>query len=265
MPRPFVKWSGGKRQLLPELIKYVPEKFERYYEPFVGGGALFWHLQPKSAVLGDINDELIVSYRVIRERCEKLIDVLTLHGRAHSRAHFEHMRDVNFVEANVESRAARFIYLNKTCFNGLYRVNKSGKFNVPFGDYANPTICDAENLRACAAALKTVITMHGDFEETTKLAESGDFVYFDPPYIPVSKTSFTAYDKSGFGRADHVRLRDCALHLKRCGAYVLLSNSSAPLVEELYGRDFELIPVQGKRSINSKGTGRGPVKEWIIR
>lgn len=263
-PKPFLKWTGGKRQLLGELTKYVPDEFGTYYEPFVGGGALFFHLMETRAVLGDANKRLVRTYRGVRDYVEQVIKRLSLLPYCPKR--FASVRGENpegLTEAEV---AAWLIYLNKTCYNGLYRVNKKGQFNVPFGRYENPTICDTENLRACSRALRNTSLVVGDFEETVAGALPGDFVYFDPPYVPLSKTSnFVAYDKTGFTKDDHVRLRDCALRLKQRGVHVLLSNSSAPFVRELYEKDFELIEVGARRAVNSKAERRGEVKEYIIR
>ena len=265
--RPFIKWAGGKGKLLSELVSRVPENFNTYFEPFLGGGALFFELQPEKAVLADFNAELINAYKVVQRDVEKLIDELSRHR--HNKRHFYRVRDFDrspafWVFSDVE-RAARFIYLNKTCFNGLYRVNSRGEFNVPFGDYKNPAILDAENLRACSAALQGRELVRRSFEEVVGATSKGDFVYYDPPYMPVSKTAnFTAYGKEGFTAEDHTRLRDTCIELDKKGVKFMLSNSDAPLVLELY-RDFNLETVQSSRSINSKATLRGPVKEVIVR
>jgi DNA adenine methylase len=271
-PQPFIKWVGGKRQLLPELLARMPPTFERYFEPFIGGGALFWTLQPRDAVLGDMNERLCKTYMAVRDSVDDVITRLHGHARLHKQngeRHFYAVRDIAIDAYPNAAIAAWFIYLNKTCFNGLYRVNGSGKFNTPVGAYVNPTICDEANLRACAATLAYRATvLHADFEKTTAEAKAGDFVYFDPPYAPVSASAdFTSYTKAGFDVADQIRLRDHALALKRRGVHVLLSNSAAPLIYELYAvsRDFTIEEVDAKRAINSKGDARGAVKEVLIR
>lgn len=272
--RPFLKWSGGKTQLLPELLKRVPATYGTYYEPFVGAGALFFALQPEKAVLGDMNGDLILTWNVIKYWHEKLIEELKRPEFANTSEAFYKIRSWSLAGGGccggtsdrIENHvwAARMIYLNKTCFNGLYRVNKSGQFNAPYGKYANPTICDETNLRAVHEALKNVSLQQSDFRSSI-VAVEGDFVYLDPPYVPLSKTSnFTAYTSGGFGLAEHTALRDLALDLKYHGVHVLLSNSAAPLVEDLYGKDFKLEPVAARRSINSVGTSRGTVKEYLI-
>jgi len=261
--RPFLKWAGGKRRLVPILRTHVPERFGTYFEPFVGGGALFFDLRPERAVLGDGNERLIRTYSAIRDDVEGVIR--TLANCPHDKAFFlaERERDIDS-ELNADV-AAWMIYLNKTAFNGLYRVNARNRFNVPFGRYENPTICDAENLRACARALENVGLCHDDFLSVLDLAHEGDFVYFDPPYVPLSATSsFVGYTEGGFGTADQVRLRDCALTLKRRGVKVLLSNSSAGLVRELYADGFEMQEVQAARNINRNAEGRKKIAELII-
>ena len=263
-PRPFVKWVGGKRQLLDRLVRYIPERFGTYHEPFVGGGALFFHLRPERACLSDSNERLIRTYRGLRDDPERVIELLREYP--HDKEFFLEFRtrDIDASECDAEV-AAWFIYLNKTAYNGLYRVNSKNIFNVPFGDNKNPNICDADNIRACSRALQTAKLEVGDFETVLDRAKPRDFVYFDPPYVPLSVTSaFTSYTRDGFDMNDQVRLRDVALELKKRGVYVLLSNSSAPAVRELYA-DFELIEVRARRAVNCKVEGRGEVKELLIR
>jgi DNA adenine methylase len=274
---PFLKWAGGKRQLLSELRKHVPQFYGRYYEPFVGGGALFFDLQTPpedptdlgawqdwsshESVIGDTNLELIRTYRAVRDDVESVVDCLKLYKNSES-LFYEARANPPVGDAEF---AAWFIYMNKVCFNGLYRVNKKGEFNVPFGKYVNPKICDEETLRACSAALQDVRIEYDDFNIVTAEVGPGDLVYFDSPYLPVTVTSnFTAYTKDGFTYADHQRLAACALELKRRGVFVVLSNSSCPAVRELYA-GWEIIEVDARRSINSKGSKRGAVKEVIIK
>lgn len=277
-----LKWVGGKRQLLPELMKYAPKTFNHYFEPFIGGGALFFNLRSlmgkrsdflrlnqneideRWEKLSDTNSRLIRTYKGIRDDVEGVIALLGTYP--YESEFFYTIRAVDIDVRSDTEVAAWFIYLNKSCFNGLYRVNRKNGFNVPFGSYTNPTICDAENLRACSKVLQTVKLFISDFEVAVAGAAYGDFVYFDPPYIPLSATSsFTGYTSVGFGLEDQTRLRDVALSLKKRGVHVLLSNSSAPLVRELYGNGFEIHEVFATRSINSKAEGRGSIKELVIQ
>lgn len=262
--RPFLKWAGGKRQLLPVLLRYAPPEFAGYYEPFIGGAALFFALRPRRAVLGDFNDRLARSYRGVRNDVEAVISLLRSYP--HSRAFFEEFRKQSVDSGTDADVAAWLIYLNRTAYNGLYRVNRANGFNTPFGSYANPTICDPELLRNCSAALQSAEIMIGDFERTIASAQRGDFVYFDPPYVPISEFSdFTRYTNAPFSDADQVRLRDVALALKKRGVSVLLSNSSAPLVRELYRDGFEIVEVEASRAVNCKAEKRGKVVEFLIR
>lgn len=265
--KPFVKWVGGKRQLIAELEKYVPKPLSgTYFEPFVGGGALFFHLQPKRAVLSDSNERLIRAYRGIQTDVEGVIRLLRGYEKKHEKDFYLKVRANPVDDKSDAEVAAWFIYLNRTGYNGLYRVNSKGEFNVPFGDYKNPTICDANTLRACSTALQSAKLCLQDFGEVTKQAKKGDFVYFDPPYVPLSTTSdFTAYTRDGFGPKRQEQLRDVARELKRRGVVVLLSNSSAPLVHELYAKGFDKIEVGANRAVNCKPDGRGKVAELIIR
>lgn len=261
--RPFVKWVGGKRQLLHRMAEYVPNRYGTYHEPFVGGGAFFFDLFPPTATLSDFNERLIRTYRGIRDQPEKVIE--RLRSYPHEKEFFLEMRAMDIDARDDDEVAAWFIYLNKTGFNGLYRVNRSNVFNVPFGDYKNPNICDADNLRACSRALKRAKLEVSSFEAVLDRAKPGDFVYFDPPYVPLSVTSyFTSYTSAGFDMEDQVRLRDVALELKKRDVQVLLSNSSAQAVRELYA-GFEQIEVSASRAVNSKAEGRGKVTELLIR
>jgi DNA adenine methylase len=254
---------GGKRALLPEILPRLPAKIETYYEPFLGGGAVFFALAAEkrfeSAVLSDTNEELIETYRTVRDDVGNLIRRLKTHAAKHSEEYFYKMRAKRGAEV-----AARMIYLNRTCFNGLYRVNRKGEFNVPFGKYANPTICDAENLRAVFEALDGNDLRNQDFERCVLVAEKGDAVYMDPPYSPASETAnFTAYTAGGFGPAEQERLRDVARKLIDRGVHVLLSNSDTPFVRKLY-KGFKIEEVQAPRRVNSKGDKRGNVGELLI-
>jgi len=264
---PFLKFAGGKTQLLPEILPRLPAKIKTYYEPFLGGGAVFFALAAEKrferAVLSDANKELMNSYAAIAASLDRIISLLREHESAHSKTYFYEVRASEMKLAI--SKAARFIYLNRTCFNGLYRVNKSGKFNVPFGDHKNPTICDEENLRAVSAALENAHVSACDFEEAIWIARKGDAIYFDPPYVPISATSnFAAYTKDGFGPDEQERLRHVAEKLSTKGVFVLLSNSDTPFVRELY-QGFVIEKVRARRAINSKGDKRGDVGELLIR
>jgi DNA adenine methylase len=263
-PRPFCKWAGGKRQLLSRILPLVPEKRGVYHEPFVGGGALFFALEPSQAHLSDVNQRLVRTYTGIRDDVDGV--VRRLERYKHDRTFYEKMRerDIDAARADAEV-AAWLVYLNKTGYNGLYRVNQKNRFNVPFGDYKNPRICDAPNLRACSAALAGAELHCEDFAKVLDRAERGDFVYFDPPYVPLSSTSdFTSYTSDRFGMEMQVRLRDVALALKKRGVSVLLSNSSAPAVYELYSRGFHVQTVEASRLVNCKAGGRGKVAELLI-
>jgi DNA adenine methylase len=265
--RPFIKWAGGKRQLLRELLRHAPQPSarSRYFEPVVGGGALFFALRPAKAVLADVNERLIRTYRGVRDDVDNVIRLLKTYP--HNEKTFYELRDVDIDSGTDAEVAAWFIYLNKTGFNGLYRVNRRNRFNVPFGRYHNPTICDESTLRACAHALARVDEpLVQDFERVVADAKRGDFVYFDPPYAPLSATSsFTSYTSSGFGPHEQRRLRDVALELKSRGVSILLSNSSAPDVRALYEDDFDIIKVSATRLVNSKASGRGTITELVIR
>lgn len=269
--RPFLKWAGGKRQLLPELVCRVPqaERFAGYHEPFLGGGALFFALFAMGRLgevrvfLSDSNRNLIDTYRGVKENADEVIRALRRHKDAHCKGYYCRVRAEK--PGDLFQHAARIIYLNRTCFNGLYRENGKGEFNVPFGDYVNPAICDETNLRAAAEALGGATIETRSFESVLDKAKPGDFVYFDPPYHPVSKTSsFTRYEKNGFGEDEQRRLAEVFAALANRGVRALLSNSMTPFVLELY-RDFRIETVAAARCVNSKGSGRGKVPEALVR
>ncbi len=263
---PFLKWAGGKTQLLPELLARVPASFGRYHEPFVGSGALFFALRSRGlaakASLSDANGPLIETYQAIRDDVEGVIEALSRHRN--EEAHFYQVRALDPSTLAPAERAARVLYLNRTCFNGLYRENRSGRFNVPFGRYANPRICDEENLRAVSRALEDVGIAQREYAGVARRARPGDLVYFDPPYQPLSATSsFTSYDRHGFGEEDQRGLRDVFTALAARGVSVMLSNSDTPLVRELYA-GFRIDRVWASRAINSRGDRRGKVAEVIV-
>lgn len=263
---PFLKWAGGKRRLLAQYQEYFPPQaaVRRYYEPFIGSAAVFFHLQYTLAYLSDRNERLIDVYRAVQQDVEGVIHALRIHRNEAD--HYYAVRAQDPAGLTQAERAARLIYLNKTCYNGLYRENSKGEFNVPFGRYRNPTICDEARLRAAARALQGVELRTTDFAGAVADAGAGDFVYFDPPYVPLSQTSnFTSYERNVFGMEDHLRLAEVIAQLTGQGCNVMLSNSSAPLVRDLYhGRGYRLIPIQARRNINSKADRRGPVPELLI-
>ena len=264
---PIVKWVGGKRQLMFELLKNMPENYNRYFEPFIGGGALFFELQPDNAYISDMNEELINLYKVVRDNVEELITDLQKHDI--SKEYFMEIRNIDRTEeyknwSNIQ-KASRFIYLNRTCFNGMYRVNSKGEFNVPFGHYKNPRILDENNLINCSNLLQKTEIKHGDFSEILKKVKKGDFVYFDPPYVPLSETSsFTSYTKDGFDMDMQFKLRDVCDELDSMGVKFLLSNSDTKLVNKLY-ENYNIKKVFASRQINANADGRGKITEVLVR
>lgn len=265
---PFLKWAGGKAHLLPEILARLPRRIDHYFEPFVGGGAVFFALAAEGrfrrAVLADLNADLVDVWRAVRDRVEEVIAHLEGHRAQHGEAHYYRVRALDPARLDPAQRAARIIYLNRTCFNGLYRVNRAGRFNVPFGRYANPTICDAEGLRLASAALESAEIVRGDFEGIVAGARPGDAVYFDPPYVPVSSTAkFASYDSSSFGRAEHLRLAGVHRALGARGVFSLLSNSDCPYTRELF-EGLDVATVRAPRSINSVPSKRGKVTELLV-
>ena len=266
--KPYLKWAGGKRGLLSELLPRLPDDFARYHEPFVGGGALFFSLRAagrlsSGAVISDLNPHLIQAYQAVRAEVEDVIEVLQSH--IYERDYYNEVRALDPATLGQAQRAARFIYLNRTCYNGLYRVNRKGQFNVPIGRYKSPTICDADNLRAVSAALRGVEIRCEDFAGVVKRAERGDVVYLDPPYVPLNATAnFTGYTSGGFDDGDQRRLAETFRQLAARGVSVVLSNSDTPPVHELYD-DALIEQVMARRAINSKGGRRGKISEVIVR
>jgi DNA adenine methylase len=265
-PAPFLKWAGGKRQLVQKILALAPPRIETYFEPFVGGGAVFFALAAekrfKRAVLGDANEELILCYGEIKRDVEGVIRVLQTHR--YDKAYYYALRDRDVTAMSPPERAARLIYLNRCGYNGLYRVNRAGKFNVPFGRYTNPLICDVAKLRAAHEALRRTKLVSQDFARTLRTANKGDFVYLDPPYVPLSATaSFTAYAKTPFDLSEQARLAKELRELGRRRVAALLSNSDCAETRELYPSHREEVPV--RRAINSVATGRGSVGELLVR
>jgi DNA adenine methylase len=263
---PIVKWVGGKTKLLPELLRRAPTSFRRYHEPFAGGAALFFHLAPRAAVLSDTNAELVACYQAVQRNVEGVIEALAQHRDRHSEAYYYAVREGwNGAERpSAAERAATFIYLNKTCYNGLWRVNSRGLFNVPAGRYVNPGILDAERLRAASAVLASAEISAAPFERVLDEAHRGDWVYFDPPYHPLSATSdFTTYTAEGFGAADQEHLAEVFARLAERGCAVMLSNSDTPFTRRLYAR-WRIARVLCPRAVNSRADRRGLVGELIV-
>jgi DNA adenine methylase len=272
--RPFLKWAGGKGQLLKQYTAFFPQDaIQNYYEPFVGSGAVFFYLRGSSQFetyhLSDVNPALINCYRVVRDEVESLIALLAEHKALHGKDHYYAVRaldrDPGWLQSAPEvERAARMIYLNKTCYNGLWRVNRQGQFNVPMGRYANPDILSEHRLRAASAALQGVAIEAARFASVLDRAAKGDFVYFDPPYHPVSVTAdFTSYAADDFGEADQRALAQVFAALARRGVRVMLSNSDTPPIHALYA-DFRIEIVEARRAINSAKGKRGPVTEVVV-
>jgi DNA adenine methylase len=270
--QPFLKWAGGKRQLLPELRKYISQDYGTYFEPFLGAGAVLFDLQPAKALINDANPELINCYNTIKEHPQALLDLTREHQSRNCQEYYYEIRsrDRNSIlesMSNIE-RAARIIYLNKTCYNGLFRVNRQGQFNVPYGNHKNPTIADDEIIWAISNYLNQaqIIITNNDFADALQTADCGDFIYLDPPYDPVSDTSFTEYGMTGFDREQQCRLKNVCDDLTRRGCQVLISNSATDFINQLYGDQnlYAISEVQANRSINSVGSARGKIGEVII-
>jgi DNA adenine methylase len=287
--RPFLKWAGGKRQLLPVLRRFYPARFTRYWEPFLGSAAVFFDLQAhgrldgRAAILGDTNEDLIACYAAVRDRVDEVIDELSALAQGHAKrgaAHYYEVRDKRFnvgrqgAARHAPSFAAMFIYLNRTGYNGLFRLNAHGEFNVPVGRYPKPRICDTDNLRRVSLALgqPSIALERQRFDRVMDEARAGDFVYFDPPYAPLTRTArFTSYTAEGFTRDDQQKLRQIVIGLATRGCSVVLSNSTAPEIVELYERDQNVAAaglrchtVPARRAINSNGKRRGAVNEYVI-
>lgn len=270
LAQPFLKWAGGKRQLLPEIQKVLPKTFRRYFEPFVGAGALLFNLQHRNTVINDFNAELINCYRTIKREPEALIRLTQQHP--HTMEEFYRLRALDrrpdFQQLSNLERAARIIYLNKTCYNGLFRVNSRGQFNVPFGDYVNPRIIEAPVIRAVSIYLNeaNVEILQGDFADAVKGAKQGDFIYFDPPYDPLSDTSsFTGYSLNSFNRKAQKRLKETCDQLCDRGCKVLVSNSATDFIRNLYDNiRYTIKEVEANRNINSVGSGRRKISELLI-
>lgn len=256
--RPFLKWAGGKRSILGELIPRMPEKYNTYYEPFLGGAALFFARQPKKAYLSELNFHLVLTYLAVRDDVERLISNLKIHEARHNKDYYLRARTRIAKEQDLTKIAALLIYLNKTCYNGLYRVNRSGAFNVPMGSYTAPAILDEENLRACSKALQDVEIKQHTFQQVPVVKEN--FYYLDPPY----HKTFSSFDSTGFDDEDHEKLATFCRELEEAGCFFMVSNSDTPLIRRLY-KGFKIERVAAMRFVSCKGNQRGKQNELIIR
>ncbi len=267
----FVKWAGGKGQLLEQFKPLFPKKMNNYLEPFIGSGAVFFHIiqnfKPKKIIISDINEELINTYKIVKSDVEKLIIELKQHKEYHlakGKPYYLAIRATNPNDLPALERAARFIYLNKTCFNGLYRVNSKGGFNVPMGSYKNPDIIQEERLRIVSKLLKNVTIKVMSFEKILNLAKKGDFIYFDPPYYPLeNKKSFTTYTKDSFMEKEQELLAEIFKKLDKKGCSVMLSNSDTKFIKDLYPK-YNINFVQATRMINCNGDKRGKINEVVV-
>ena len=273
--KPFVKWAGGKRQLLAEIKKYIPHNINdyTYYEPFAGAGALLFELQPKKALINDSNTQLMITYNAIKKDAEGLITLLKNHEKMNDKDYYYEIRNMDRYPARFNTlsdteKAARFIYLNRTCYNGLYRVNSRGFFNVPFGENKNPLICNEPLLIRISLYLNSggITILNGDFESALQGTSKDSFIYFDPPYHSPDKGGFKSYQANGFNEKEQERLRNVMLEMTKHGVKCLLSNADTAFIRKLYNYDcFEIIPVEATRAINSDYRGRGKVNELLIR
>lgn len=267
---PFVKWAGGKRQLMESITPLLPKRISSYCEPFLGGGAVFFSLQPKKAVVNDLNQDLMLVYETIRDDVDALISSLQTHENTAD--YYYMMRDMDrdkkaYSALSRVEKASRLLYLNKTCFNGLFRVNSSGEFNTPFGHYKNPNIVNEPVLRAVSQyfSASSITFCSEDFSQTLERVGKGSFVYLDPPYDPLSGTAnFTGYNQGGFGRAEQIRLKEACDRLTKRGVKFMLSNSATDFIRELY-QAYDVTVVKAKRAINANARKRGAVEEVLIR
>ncbi|MGF3076561.1 DNA adenine methylase [Facklamia sp. P12934] len=268
---PILKWVGGKRQLLDKINPLIPRKITTYVEPFVGGGAVLFDLQPKKAVINDYNSELINVYKVVKDNPDELLALLEEHDKLNNEEYYYKVRELdrnkNYEKMSEVEKAARIIYLNKTCFNGLFRVNQAGQFNSPYGRYKNPNIINKPAILAMSTYFNknNIRILEGDYKQALKGLRKGAFVYFDPPYMPIStSSSFTGYTENGFSQKEQIELKKECDKLNERGINFLLSNSDHPLIRDLY-KDYEIITVKARRSINSNGNKRGEINEVLVR
>lgn len=264
----LVKWAGGKKQLLEQFKPFFPENIPRYFEPFVGGGTVAFfllktHPEIKKIYLSDINEELVITYNVVKNNINELIALLKEYKLKHNKEFYYEMREVDIKKLTSVQIAARFIYLNRTCFNGLYRVNSKGRFNVPIGSYKNPTICNEEDLREISSLLQKDDIKVNQFYNIVKEAKKGDFIYFDPPYYPIKKESFTTYTKDKFLEKEQEKLAEVFRGLDKKGCKVMLSNSDTKFIKSLY-KGYKIKFVKATRMINCDATKRGKINEVVI-
>lgn len=258
LAKPFLKWVGGKRSILPELLERLPEHYESYHEPFVGGGALFFAINPQKATLSDANPYLINTYKAVRGDVHGLVERLALYEKLHSRDHYLASRERLTSRPLSTTTAALFIYLNKTCFNGMYRVNKAGEYNVPMGDYKDPTILDETTLRLAHKALQGVEIFHRDFSKIRPMKNA--FYYFDPPY----HKTFSGYTSGGFDDAKHEELAKLCQNINDVGGYFMLSNSNTPFIQTLY-KKHRVEQIAASRSVSCSAKKRGKENELLVR
>jgi len=266
--KPVIKWVGGKRQLIHEIKKHMPQQYNRYFEPFIGGAALFFELKQKNSFINDYNPELTNLYEIIKSKPKELIADLKKHKNREEYYYTLRALDRDpqkYKKISKVKKASRFIFLNKTGYNGLYRVNKKGQNNVPYGRYVNPTIFEEENILECSKRLQDTTIMTGDFENIKEHIEEGDFIYFDPPYVPLNATSnFTGYTDKGFDEDMQFRLKELCDYIDAKGAYFLLSNSYTDFILDLY-KEYTIITVEANRALNCKANGRGKIKEVLVK
>lgn len=266
MSKPIIKWVGGKRQLIEQIKKYMPKEFNKYFEPFIGGGALFFELNKENSIINDFNPELTNMYEIIKTKPYDLIKDLKKHKN--TEYYYYKIREMDrkdsYKKLSRVKKASRLIFLNRTGYNGLYRVNSKGQNNVPFGKYSNPLIVDEENILSCNKRLQTTTILTGDFENIKSYIKQGDFIYLDPPYVPVSDTAnFTSYTSQGFDSNMQIRLKEFCDYINSIGAYFMLSNSYTELILSLY-KDYTIKIVEANRALNCKASGRGKVNEVLI-
>lgn len=261
--KPFVKWVGGKRGVIKHLLARIPTQINNYYEPFVGGGALFYEIASRVeySYLSDLNADLMVAYQIIKTKPLELIETLKIYKNNHSEEYYYKIRDLQELEDPIQN-TARFIYLLAVCFNGLYRVNKNNKFNTPIGSYTNPNILDEANIKVVHSVLQKADIKYQDFSKIKPV--KGDFVYFDPPYHPTSDISFTKYVSNGFTEKEQEKLRDFALSLVNKGVNIMISNSDTDFINDIYKKNFKIEKIEAPRVVNCKSDKRKPIFEVLI-
>ena len=261
--KPFLKWAGGKGRLLGKLNKFFPKNYNRYFEPFIGGGAIFFHLNPEKAIINDLNEELVNLYKIIKDIPEELMEELNkLQNKVSDKDFFLKMRSKK-PKKELE-KAVRMVFLNRTCYNGMYRVNSKGEFNVPFGDMGNPKLYEKKNILACSHTLKKTTILNGDYKKLNRRIRENDFVYLDPPYVPLSETAhFTSYTSEKFGKEHQLELLTFCEKIDKKGGLFMLSNSYNEYTEELYQK-FNINTIKAARSVAAKSESRAEIKEIVV-